>query len=293
MQNKGRNVEITQADDGIRLDRWFKRHYPDLPHARLENMLRRGQIRLDRSRVRALTRIQAGQILRLAPFTYEEKTAQPLALTRAQKQELLSRVLYDDGELLVFNKPHGLAVQGGSKTRKHLDNMLAALPGENPRLVHRLDKATSGVLLLARSARKAAELTSLFRARRIEKIYWALTYGVPKASRGVITDVIDGRSAKTHYEVYERHASHCAWVIFMPITGRRHQIRLHAARLGTPIIGDRLCPKESRALFPTRKRQLHLHARSLRLPAGRAFTAPLSEPMAQTWQELGFILPKP
>jgi 23S rRNA pseudouridine955/2504/2580 synthase len=309
-----RTIEIAAADDGMRLDRWFRREFPDLPHGRLQKLLRKGEVRLDGGRVKGDTRIAAGQRLRLPPMDAApapRPRGKEVSLSPKEAKALRARVLHRDAEVIVFDKPAGLAVQGGSKTGKHLDGMLDALKfdaPEPPRLVHRLDKDTSGVLLLARSAQAARTLTAAFRARETEKTYWAVTVGVPEPREGRIAAPLaklpgrggeqmavaeDGQPAETEYRVLDHAAKTAALVELMPRTGRTHQLRVHMAYLGTPILGDGKYGGaeaflEGDGISP----QLHLHARRLVLPRkGRTpldVTAPLPEHMRRTFDFLGF-----
>ncbi len=299
MSDKVQHIPIRESDHGIRLDRWFKRHFPGLPHARIEHMLRKGEIKLDRLRVQASTRIREGQTLRLAPFALGDppRKAARIKLTAAQKKELLERVIDYDQKIIVLNKPAGLAVQGGTKTHLHLDAMLDELTFgvERPHLVHRLDKGTSGVLLLGRSANAAAQLSEAFRKHRIKKIYWALVHHVPQPKQGEISVAIAGRPAATFYETIAQVGRRLAWVEFTPLSGRTHQLRLHARDLGVPIVGDERYglsgADQAVAGAVGGQRLLHLHARAVSLPDGRRFTAPLPSHMAQTWKNLGFDNP--
>ena len=319
---------IEREDDGIRVDRWFKRHYPSLGHGLLEKLLRTGQVRLDGKRAKAGDRIAAGQSLRLPPQIQTAKTAEAQPSTgrpapHSQAEDKLkgfaeSLVIYLDSSVLVLNKPSGLATQGGSGVREHVDGLLAHLGFERrqrPRLVHRLDRDTSGVLLVARTAPAAAALSESLRHRDAAKIYWALTKGVPKPLRGTIKsalakeaghgphgrdekmaaverDVEGARSAITDYAVLGQAGQEYAWVAAKPVTGRMHQIRVHLASLGTPIVGDfKYGGADARGRGAIENR-LHLHARSIdiaRPDGGRLqVTAPLPAHMRKTWELLGF-----
>ncbi len=308
--------EIGADEAGLRLDRWFRRHFPDVPQARLQKWLRTGEVRLDGHRAAASERIEAGQRVRIPPF---DDTARPppvaseragAALRPADVSALRERVLYRDEHLLVIDKSAGLAVQGGTGTHRHLDGMLDALAfdGARPRLVHRLDRDTSGVLVLARTASAAAALTAAFRSRRIRKVYWAIVVGVPEAAAGRITVPLDkrrvgggekvvadegGRSAVTLFTVRERAGGAAAWLELEPLTGRTHQLRAHCVALGTPILGDGKYGGAAAFLGGDRsRRRLHLHARSLTLPhpAGGPLIveAALPDALLDTWRFFGF-----
>jgi 23S rRNA pseudouridine955/2504/2580 synthase len=306
---------IADDDDGIRLDRWFKRHYPALTHARLEKLLRKGEVRLDGKRVKASAHIAAGQILRLPPQVIHDKAeARPKAappLNTSRKLE--DAILYMDKHLFVLNKPPGLATQGGSGLKEHVDGMLDQLTYEKtirPKLVHRLDRDTSGVLLIARTAQSAAGLSRALASRDASKIYWALVKGVPKQKHGLIKGALakegvrgrdermtiseddDAKFALTEYVVMGQAGQEFAWIAAQPITGRTHQIRVHLASLDMPIVGDfKYGGAEARGRGAIADR-LHLHARSLdiaRPDGGRvAVTAPLPPHMLKSWELLGF-----
>jgi 23S rRNA pseudouridine955/2504/2580 synthase len=305
-------VTITDAEAALRLDRWFKRHYPALGHARLEKLLRIGQIRVDGKRARSSDRLSAGQQIRLPPLIEVPPPAPPLAVAPADAARLQRLILHQDAAVIVLNKPPGLAVQGGARTERHLDGLLDALrfgSDERPRLVHRLDRDTSGVLLIARTAAAAASLTRAFRDRATRKIYWALVAGRPKPAQGrvdlalvkrggaggerVRPDAEEGQRAVSHYRVVESAGERASWLALMPVTGRTHQLRAHCAAIGTPILGD---IKYGGALallsgLPTTG-QLHLHARALALPHPAGGTlrvaAPLPPHMRESWDFFGF-----
>ena len=309
-------LEIAPEEGVQRLDRWFKRHYPALGHGRLEKLLRTGQIRVNGKRVRAGTRLEPGDIVRVPPLPEggreraPRRPAPPPADTDAEM--VRDAVIYRDRDIVALNKPPGLPVQGGSHVARHLDGMLAALrfdAAEAPRLVHRLDRDTSGVLLLARHAGAARELTALFRARDVQKLYWALVAGVPKPAQGridaplakrqvgagerVVATSDGGQRAITDYTLIEAAGRRLSWLALMPRTGRTHQLRAHTASVfGHPVVGDGKYGGE--AAFPAGfEPRLHLHARALALPrpGGKAplmVTAPLPPHMAAAWRFLGF-----
>lgn len=307
-------LSVTQDEDGLRLDRWFRRRYPELTHGRLEKLLRTGQIRVDGKRAKSGFRLAAGQAIRVPPLgssrsSSSENARRPVATADARMLE--TRVLYKDDDVIVIDKPAGLAVQGGSGTHRHLDGMLDALRfgAERPRLVHRLDRDTSGVLVLARTAQAAAKLSAAFRGRDARKIYWAAVVGVPhplagridlplakeggpKGERVAVEDE-SGQRAVTRYRVADRAGKRAAWLVFEPETGRTHQIRVHAAALGIPILGDGKYGGRDAFLGGSGiSPKLHLHARAIRLPHPRSgqieVAASLPEHMAATWKFLGF-----
>lgn len=309
------HVPVDPDDADIRLDRWFRRRYPDIPHARLEKWLRSGQLRVDGRRATSGLRVKAGQVIRVPPYVprdAQDRIAAPAVAVRERDiRELQARVLFSDEHVLALDKPSGLAVQGGTGTRRHLDAMLDAFSqeGQRPRLVHRLDRDTSGILVLARSAAAAAALGRSFRSRFTRKLYWALVVGTPQPPSGRIDlplsklpgrhgekvgpDRAAGARAVTDYRVVERAGRKAAWLALEPVTGRTHQLRAHCLALGTPILGDGKYGGSAAFLEGlTPKVRLHLHARALRIPhpAGGVLTleAPLPEDMRQTWRLLGF-----
>jgi 23S rRNA pseudouridine955/2504/2580 synthase len=309
---------VASDEDGMRLDRWFRSHFAGLPQSRLEKLLRTGQVRVDGGRVKASTRLAAGQTVRVPPLPAlappaKAETARPL--TRAERDFLASITLYEDDDLLVFNKPHGIAVQGGTKTTHHIDRLLEALgdsPKTRPRLVHRLDRDTSGVLVVAKRREIAAKLGRAFQTRSVRKIYWALVKGVPKPPQGKIDAALvkatgpegdrvrkagpgeqeRAQSAVTHYAVVDRAGQAVSWLSLKPVTGRQHQLRAHVAIIGHPILGDEKYHGD-RELPENVPNKLHLHARriSFRHPSGPGtidVTAPLPEHMRRSFELFGF-----
>jgi len=312
---------IDADDDGIRLDRWFKRHFPAVTHGLLEKLLRKGEIRLDGSRIKSADRVATGQSLKLPPQVIHAKSEAPDKPKLEQQKpmgSLADRILYMDKHVIVLDKPAGLATQGGSGLTRHVDGMLDSLAFEKntrPKLVHRLDRDTSGVLLVARTTLAASGLAQALAHRDASKVYWALTRGVPKQARGVVKAALakegghgphgrdermtmvdeDEEGAKfalTEYAVVATAGTEFAWVAARPITGRTHQIRVHLASLGTPIVGDfKYGGAESRGRGEIADK-LHLHARQIdiaRPDGGRLnVTAPLPPHMEKSWKILGF-----
>jgi 23S rRNA pseudouridine955/2504/2580 synthase len=285
---------VSGDEAGLRLDRWFQRHFPELTHSALQKLLRTGQVRLDGKRVEGKDRVEPGQTVRLPPNvtvapTDASKTAPKVRpqISERDAQEIQSLVIHRDDWVIALNKPSGLAVQGGSGTERHVDGMLDGLrfgSEVRPRLVHRLDKDTSGLLLIARTGPSAKRLSESFRDRETEKLYWAVVVGVPPKMEGAIdlplakrpgardretmqVDHEEGQKALTHFEVMDRAANRAALLALWPRTGRTHQLRVHCAEIGCPILGDRKYGGEEALLSAVAdSRRLHLHARRLTLP---------------------------
>ncbi|WP_421863157.1 pseudouridine synthase [Parvibaculum sp.] len=311
-------IGVTEEEDGVRLDRWFKRRYPMLTHGRLEKLLRTGQVRVDGARVKANARLGAGQVVRIPPLG--EETAKPApkperAVSAADAEEIRACVIHKDKSVLVLNKPAGLAVQGGTKTERHLDGMLDALTfeaKERPRLVHRLDRDTSGVLVLARTAKAAAALAKAFKQKGCAQDLLGARgrcagpasghdqSRADEAGRSPVPSVFLRRRramraraiAATHFSTVATAAHKLAWVAFMPLTGRTHQIRVHASAIETPIVGDGKYGGVNAHPGGEIPRKLHLHARSLDIAhpdGGRLFLeAELPPHMKTSWKLLGF-----
>ncbi len=307
---------IAEDDDGIRLDRWFHRHATDISFNIVSRWSKTGAVRLDGAKAGPGDRIAAGQTLTWPDAIPEPAAARPIAAERPplspeQIDYAQSLVIHRDQHALVINKPPGLATQGGSGITTHVDGLLDALQfdaASRPRLVHRLDKDTSGVLLLARTARAAAFFAKAFASRDARKSYWALTLGVPDVYAGDIdaplakqpgtggekmhVDPETGLKARTRYRMIDKAADRAAWIEFMPLTGRTHQIRVHAAAIGHPIVGDAKYGGKEAFLTGGISRKLHLHARRLRidLPDGGKLdvTADLPTHIADSFRMLGF-----
>ncbi|MBN2751346.1 MAG: RluA family pseudouridine synthase [Rhodospirillaceae bacterium] len=313
-----RMLTVGADDDGMRLDRWFARHVPDCGRGRMEKLFRTGQVRLDGKRVKAGDRVVTGQTVRVPPFPSQPREtvkAPPPAVSESLIADLQARILHKDAQVLVLNKPSGMAVQGGTDTAVHVDALLDALrfgAADRPRLVHRLDKDTSGVLVLARTRAAAAALTAAFRERRTQKLYWGIVAGVPQPMEGriraplakvhhggvdkIAVDDDEGKSAVTDFRVVDQVRKRAAWVAMMPRTGRTHQLRAHMAHIGTPILGDGKYGGRT-AFLPeadgvTRIKTLHLHARAIVIahPAGGVLRveAPLPPHMVRTFADFGF-----
>src|SRR5690606_31229592 len=256
MSQEVRQFTVQPDDDGVRLDRWFKRHLPQVGFATVSRWARTGQIRVDGKRVKPEDRLSAGQIVRVPPGGESDRPKpQKRELTPEQIEQAESMLIRKTGAALVLNKPPGLATQGGTGTFNHVDGLLDAYAAEGeprPRLVHRLDKDTSGVLLVARTPGSAAFFSKRFSGRSAKKVYWALVVGVPEVADGTIdaplakqpgtggekmhVDDENGQPARTRYRVLDRAGNRAAWVELQPLTGRTHQLRVHMAAIGHPIV---------------------------------------------------------
>lgn len=314
---------VAERDSGLRLDRWFKLQFPSVGHSYLQKLLRTGQIRLDNKKVEAGVRVEAGQQIRVPSIIREPPKVPappshrpPLGLSKADRTFIDGLILFEDDHVLVLNKPFGIAVQGGTGTRRHLDGLLAGMAdrfGDRPRLVHRLDRDTTGVLMVAKTRAAATRLGRTFQTRSAAKTYWALVHGVPRPSQGKIEAALvkasgpdgdrvrraeageqdEAMHATTHYSVVDRVGQKCAWVSLKPVTGRQHQLRAHMALIGHPIIGDNKYEAGRPMPMLDMTPMLHLHARRLIIPhpnPGSAkidITAPLGPHMTATWALLG------
>ena len=309
--------EVNEDENEMRLDRWFALHFPQLPFGRLQKLLRTGQIRVDKGRAKTNTRLVAGQTVRIPPIDDAPPKPSGPKYSSEDARFLRDLIIYEDDDLYVFNKPHGIAVQGGSRTKRHIDAMLKSLPnkkGETPRLVHRLDRDTSGCLLAAKTRAVASHFGEVFRSRSARKIYWAVTIGVPNPQQGRISCYLakqstrdgeqmvvvnnDGNGAQhslSHYSVTDHAGREFAWVTLKPVTGRTHQLRVHMMHLGAPILDD---PRYNHLENWNWERPeglgagLHLHARRLAIPLRHGkrldITAPLPPHMQKTFDMLGF-----
>ncbi|WP_017932561.1 RluA family pseudouridine synthase [Robiginitomaculum antarcticum] len=311
-------LTVPEGDDGSRLDRWFKRLFPHIPHGRVEKLLRTGQLRVDGKRAKGNFRLTAGQAVRVPPLPDPTEEPREKPSLHSDEQRLIrDMIIFENEDLIALNKPAGLAVQGGSKTSNHIDRLLPAL-GDGVRLVHRLDRDTSGVLVVAKSAASAKMLGSAFASRKARKIYWGITNGLPRPMEGEIKGYIakgirdnsfgnhmagqeimvavrhgaeGAKYARTQYQVVAKAGTKAAWVVMQPQTGRTHQLRLHMQLLGAPLAGD---PKylTDRPLPTSLDEQLHLHARELTLPLSNGksltFIAPLPAHIQHAFDIFGF-----
>ncbi|MBU1334937.1 MAG: RluA family pseudouridine synthase [Alphaproteobacteria bacterium] len=306
--------QVNDDEDGMRLDRWFATHFPQLGFGRLQKLIRNGEIKVDKAKVTTSTRLAPGQTVRIPPID-DAETVKPVKLNDADAEFLRGLILYEDEDIYVFNKPHGLAVQGGSGTKRHLDGMLKSLPnkkGEAPRLVHRLDRDTSGCLVVAKTKQAASHFGNVFRSRSARKIYWAIVAGNPHPQQGEISCFLARQSTEdgeqmvvvrngapnaqhslSYYSTTDTASKRFAWVTLKPVTGRTHQLRVHMAQLGTPIIGDpRYFNIENWQGAPGLSEGLHLHARRIAIPLRNGkrldISAPLPPHMRQSFETLGF-----
>jgi len=310
-------IEVSSPEDGIRLDKWFKAHFPEMGFGKLQKLMRTGQVRVDGGRVKPGTRLEAGQKVRVPPLADTPNYIPPKPkirdITEADADEIQQSVLYRDDDIIVINKPAGLAVQGGTGTLRHVDGMLDAVrfgAAERPKLVHRLDKDTSGVLVLARNSKAARRLTEHFRSREVRKLYWALVVGVPTPEDGVIdlrlikapgrggermiVDEINGKRAISRYRVLDNAGRRASLLALEPLTGRTHQLRVHLSEaLGTAIAGDGKYGGDGAHLEGAGlERRLHLHARRVRIPLANGKSLEVSAPLPRHIQSsldyLGF-----
>ncbi len=329
--SKVQMIKVDGDGDGQRLDRWLRKQFSDLSQVRIEKMCRKGEVRVDKGRVKASTRLETGQTVRVPPIkrvVYEDQGKPEYRVTAADASMIQSCVIYKDDDIIVLNKPAGLAVQGGSKTTRHVDGLSEALKFGNeakPKLVHRLDRDTSGVLLLARSGKAAQGLAKAFQSRDTRKIYWAVVAGVARPKLGTIrlglvkaggagsekmycvhpNDIESTKGAKratTDYASIQELGRRLSWMALVPITGRTHQLRAHMAATGNPIIGDGKYGGNSQSnegdgwgaqLGGEISRKLHLHARSITFAhpiTGRQmhFVADMPDHMNRTWAFLGW-----
>ena len=312
---KVQTVAVTADENGMRVDRFLEAKFPGLSFSHIQRLIRKGELRVNGKRVDAKDRLEEGAAVRIPPLKLDAPKTTDLSEAEEKTREFLrSIVLYEDDDVLVLNKPMGLSVQGGSGTVRHVDGMLDVLrdrAGQRPRLVHRLDKDTSGCLLVAKTRFAASALAQVFRSREARKIYWALVAGVPKPHQGRISTFLakeereddsvmriarhgeEGAShAVTYYAVVETSAQQLAWVSLKPVTGRTHQLRAHMEHIGHPIVGDpKYFNKENWKLPGGIQNRLHLLARRIAVPHPRGgvidVTAPLPPHMVQTWNLLG------
>ncbi len=314
----GVSKKIVLPDEaGMRLDRWFKTHFPTIRHGELEKLLRKGQVRVSGTRAKSNRRLEPGEEIRIPPMRNDASMSKPTKPYREDEAEALKDIiLYEDESLIALNKPFGLAVQGGTNTKRHVDGMLASFGARNderPKLVHRLDKDTGGLLIVAKSRIAAQCLGDAFKSHQVEKIYWALTAGVPRPRQGTITmpvakrmvrigdndmerviaaDGADAKPAITDYQTIDEAGHGVAFLAMRPVTGRTHQLRVHAAAIECPIIGDGKYGGHKARLAGVSPK-LHLFCRSMSFPHPKTrkimtLMAPLTGHMEDTWRFFAF-----
>jgi len=316
LPTKVQTVVVTADENNMRVDRFLEARFPGLSFSHIQRIVRKGELRVDGKRADSKDRLEEGQSVRIPPLKLDTpKATAHLSETEAKiRDELQKMVLFEDADVMVLNKPAGLAVQGGSGLTRHVDGMLEVMrdaKGQRPRLVHRLDRETSGCLLIAKTRFAASTLTGSFRHRSARKIYWALVAGVPKPKQGRISTYLakeeneedsimrvaahgdEGAAhAVTYYAVVEASAQKLAWVSLKPVTGRTHQLRAHMAHIDHAIVGDpKYFNKENWQLPGGLQKRLHLLARRIVIPHPRGgvidVTAPLPPHMLQSWNLLG------
>lgn len=319
---KVETIRVAGSEADMRLDRWFKVHFPEVGYGYLQKLLRSGQVRVNSKRAEANDRLEAGFEIRVPAIVRQPKPSgsglkAPPGASKGDRDAIEKMIIYEDLHVLVLNKPFGLAVQGGTGTTRHIDGMLAAMTerfgGERPRLVHRIDRDTTGILLVALTREAAAKLGRTFQTRSAAKTYWALVKGVPKPPQGKIEAALvkasgpDGdrvrkalpgeqdkaMHATTHYSVIDRAAQKASWVSLKPVTGRQHQLRAHMHMIGHPIVGDNKYEGDVNMPAENIEVKLHLHARRLVIPhpiTGETIdvTAPLPPHMRASFALLGF-----
>jgi len=304
---------MSHDDNGQRLDRFLKKTFPHVTFGQTQKLIRTGQIRINGGRIKQDARLKEGDELRLPPSLQDGSSKPKIQFDQRDRDFIEDIVLFEDADILILNKPIGLAVQGGSKMKRHLDGMLNSYmkKGVKPRLCHRLDKDTSGVLILGKTADATRALTKQFQSHDVQKTYWALTNPAPLENNGTINAAIaksfvngdgeimvhdeeDGKNAITDFEIIERASKEIAFVAFYPKTGRTHQIRVHAKIIGAPLLGDykyndNPMPFENDEIHDG----LHLHAHEiiLRHPETKeemVISAPLPKEFLNSWKSFGF-----
>jgi 23S rRNA pseudouridine955/2504/2580 synthase len=310
------NVAVTADEAGMRVDRFFEARFPGLSFSHIQRVIRKGEVRVNGKRTEPKNRLEAGQTVRIPPLKLDQPKPRAPGSEADEKTRafLKSITLYEDADVLVLNKPMGLAVQGGSGTTRHLDGMLEVLRdahGQRPRLVHRLDKDTAGCLLVAKTRFAASALAQTFRSRSARKVYWALVAGVPKVPQGRISTFLakeeredesvmriaqhgdrGASHAVTYYAVVDTSGPLLSWISLKPVTGRTHQLRAHMDHINHPIVGDpKYFARENWELPGGMQNKLHLMARRIAVPHPRGgvidVTAPLPAHMEQSWNLLG------
>ena len=301
------SMRVSDDESGGRLDRLLIKHFPQLKFVQVQKLIRTGQIRLDGKRAKPNQRINAGEEIRLPPFLtvarYPEKDRNESDVPNALIKKFQSHILFEDDQIIVLNKWAGLAVQGGSKTKYHVDSIAGAIYPQKPKLTHRIDKDTTGILVLAKTAKSAAHIARAFSDQEVEKVYWAVVCGSPKTKTGTIDlpmvkkmrkdserveiDHDHGEQAITKYRVIDGFGRDYALLELCPLTGRTHQLRVHCAAIGVPILGDKKYGDRTNVHSKLPKSfGLHLHARKISFShldgQKLGFTAPVSDQFENT-----------
>ncbi|MCH9765017.1 MAG: RluA family pseudouridine synthase [Alphaproteobacteria bacterium] len=321
MSERVETITVESTEAGMRLDRWMRSRFPNLTNGYLQKLVRSGQVRVDSKRVQANARLKEGDAVRVPKVIRNLTQTSPGAtrpapgVSKADHDFIERLILFEDDHVFVLNKPFGMAVQGGTSTHRHIDGLLQGMVerfGDRPRLVHRLDRDTTGILLVAKSRHAASRLGRVFQTRSAAKTYWALVKGVPRPAQGKVEAALVKASgpegdrvrkarpgeqhkamhATTHYSVIDRAGRKAAWMSLKPVTGRQHQLRAHMDLIGHPIVGDSKYPNGPEFTVEDIDNKLHLHARRLVLPHPSEettidVTAPLPEHMLRTWDLLG------
>lgn len=306
-----RHIIVKADEDGQRLDRWIKKHCPKTPFGLLQKVIRTGQLRIDGKRAKKDTKLVEGQSVRIPPL--EIHTGDEYKIRKGDQEFMESLVIYDDGDLLVLNKPHGLATQGGSGIHRHIDGMLEVFKnrkGVRPKLLHRLDRETSGLLMCARELRTVQIMGRALKNKNIRKYYWGIVHGVPETNNGtifgavargdgtnkerMILDEENGMKAQTEFSIVDQVGEDAALIAFWPRTGRTHQIRVHTAdALECPIIGDTKYGGGRMEGFDLDER-LHLQAFRIAFPNPNKpnqildISIPIADDLKKTCKALGF-----
>lgn len=319
MSDEVLNEKVAKEEKGMRLDKWMKQHHPSVPNSLLRKWLRKGNCKVNGKKAKPETILSGSEIIRIPPYSKQESESFELRIKPADyERHIVKNILFQNDEILVLNKPAGLPTQGGSNAKMNVDVLVdfGAKNGDfviKPKLCHRIDRDTSGILLLAKSNEAATALTKAFKDRTIKKTYWAIVSGklspkeglidlplVAKKSDGSIekaaVDEREGREAKTLYNVIDSASNIVSAVELNPETGRMHQIRIHMQAVGTPVLGDGKYGGKL-AFVDGLSKKMHLHARSIELPEGilkkstpLQFTAPIPPHIAETLEKTGLNL---
>ena len=300
-------IKVKAGDDGMRLNRWFLKYYPGLSLGKFNKLLRTKQIKVDGAKAEASLKVKEGQEIRIPPLDAEKVVSTNVGISDKDKEFIRSLVIYENENMIILNKPAGLAVQGGTNTKRHIDGMLSGLAteqDETPKLVHRIDKETSGVLVLARNRKEAEILTLAFKEKKLNKTYLALVRGVPKLREGDIKAPLEkvgekmkvlaeGKKAITKYRVIDTIGDNFALVEASPITGRTHQIRAHMEYIGCPIVGDDKYFGNKREHLKNFANKLFLHAYKIDLSGiynkKLVVSAPVPEHFKDALEMLGIV----